>query len=88
MLSFWYEVNMLILRMLIWFVIGILFVHENLKRLTEEDEDSMLIGFEITFPALLEIAKNLGLNLPFDEPDLQMIYAKRELKLSKYKYLF
>ncbi|KAK3154427.1 hypothetical protein QOZ80_2BG0190390 [Eleusine coracana subsp. coracana] len=62
---------------------GMLFIHENLRRLTEEDEDWMLIGFEITFPALLEIAKNLGLNLPFDEPALQMIYAKREQKLSR-----
>ncbi|GJN21391.1 hypothetical protein PR202_gb08861 [Eleusine coracana subsp. coracana] len=63
---------------------GMLFIHENLRRLTEEDEDWMLIGFEITFPALLEIAKNLGLNLPFDEPALQMIYAKREQKLSRH----
>ncbi|TVU33986.1 hypothetical protein EJB05_15806, partial [Eragrostis curvula] len=61
---------------------GLSFVHENLWRLTEDDEDWMLVGFEITLPTLLDMAKNLGLGLPSDEPVLQEIYAKREIKLS------
>ncbi|TVU29579.1 hypothetical protein EJB05_21153, partial [Eragrostis curvula] len=62
---------------------GISFIHENLWRLKDEDEDWMLVGFEITFPILLEMAKNLGLNMPFDESALQEIYAKRDRKLAK-----
>jgi hypothetical protein len=44
----------------------------------------MPVGFEITLPTLLEMAKGLGLDLPYDEPVLQEIYSKRDLKLSKY----
>lgn len=44
----------------------------------------MPVGFEITLPTLLEMAKDLGLDLPYDEPALQEIYSRRELKLSKY----
>lgn len=52
-------------------------------RLTE-DEDWMLIGFEITLPTLLAMAKNSGLDIPYNDPALQFIYAKRDLKLAKY----
>ncbi|KAL6899274.1 hypothetical protein ACP4OV_005932 [Aristida adscensionis] len=62
---------------------GLSFIHENLWRLTEDDEDWMPVGFEITLPRLLEMAKYLGLDMPFDEPALQEIYAKRDLKLSR-----
>jgi len=33
---------------------------------------------------LLEKAKNLGVNIPVDDPMLEAIYAKRELKFTKY----
>ncbi|KAJ1279657.1 hypothetical protein BS78_04G170900 [Paspalum vaginatum] len=59
------------------------FICQNLWRLNEDDEDCMLVGFEITLPTLLEKAKDLGLDLPYDEPALQVIYAKREMKLAK-----
>lgn len=44
----------------------------------------MPIGFEITLPTLLEMAKDLGLDVPYNDPTLQLIYAKRDLKLAKY----
>jgi len=44
----------------------------------------MLFGFEMTFPMLLEMAKDIGLDLPYDEPPLQDIYAKRDLTLAQY----
>jgi hypothetical protein len=44
----------------------------------------MPAGFEIVLPTLLEKAKDLGLDLPYDEPALQVIFAKRDLKLAKY----
>ncbi|TKW32144.1 hypothetical protein SEVIR_2G150600v4 [Setaria viridis] len=62
---------------------GLSFIHGNLWRLTEEDAEWMPVGFEITLPTLLEMAKDLGLDLPYDEPALQEIYSRRELKLSK-----
>ena len=38
----------------------------------------------MTFPMLLEMAKDIGLDLPYDEPALQDIYAKRDLTLAQY----
>jgi hypothetical protein len=43
----------------------------------------MPIGFEIVFPAMLEEAKALGLDLPYENPILQSIYAARVEKLKK-----
>jgi len=43
----------------------------------------MLAGFETIFPTLLEMAKDIDLDIPCDEPALQDIYAKRDLKLAK-----
>ncbi|KAM3373211.1 hypothetical protein ACQJBY_019919 [Aegilops geniculata] len=62
---------------------GVLFIKENMNRLVEEEQDWMPCGFEINFPALLEKAKDLDLDIPYDHPVLEEIYAKRNLKLSK-----
>ncbi|CAN6232114.1 unnamed protein product [Urochloa humidicola] len=62
---------------------GLSFISKNLWRITEDDEDWMLIGFEMTFPTLIQMAKDLSLDIPFDEPALQVIYAKRCQKLTK-----
>lgn len=59
-----------------------------MSRLPEDDEDWMLAGFETIFPTLLEMAKDLGLEMHCDEPAVQQIYAKRDLKLAKYILLF
>lgn len=66
------------------FFLGLSFIRENLWRLEDNGlDDWMLAGFEITFPQLLEMAKDLGLDLPYDEPTLQDVYAKRDLKLAR-----
>ncbi|KAG2659241.1 hypothetical protein PVAP13_1KG363935 [Panicum virgatum] len=62
---------------------GLSFIHENIRRLPEDDENWMLAGFETIFPTLLEMAKDICLDIPCDEPTLQDIYAKRDLKLAK-----
>ncbi|KAF0906465.1 hypothetical protein E2562_011459 [Oryza meyeriana var. granulata] len=62
---------------------GLSYIQENLRRLGENDEEWMMVGFEITFPILLEKAKNLGLDINYDDPALQDIYAKRQIKLAK-----
>lgn len=45
----------------------------------------MPIGFEIAFPSLVEAARGLGIDFPYDHPALKGIYANRELKLKRYK---
>lgn len=56
-------------------------------RLEDSDlEDWMVVGFEITFPQLVEMARDLGLDVPSDEPSLQAIYARRDAKLKRYLY--
>uniref|UniRef100_A0A0E0M6Y2 Terpene synthase N-terminal domain-containing protein n=1 Tax=Oryza punctata TaxID=4537 RepID=A0A0E0M6Y2_ORYPU len=62
---------------------GLSFIRENAWRLAQEEDDWMLIGFEITFPALLEMAKVMGLDIPYDEPSFQAIHAKRNIKLAR-----
>jgi hypothetical protein len=55
-------------------------------RLIRDDENWTLSGFEIIFPMLLEKAKDLGIDIPFDDLTLEAIRAKRELKFNKYIY--
>uniref|UniRef100_A0ACD5WDW3 Uncharacterized protein n=1 Tax=Avena sativa TaxID=4498 RepID=A0ACD5WDW3_AVESA len=62
---------------------GLLFIRENMWRLAKEEEDWMLVGFEIAFPSLLEMAKNLNLDISYDDPAFQAINAKRNIKLTK-----
>lgn len=62
---------------------GLLFIRENMWRLAKEEAEWMLVGFEIAFPSLLEMAKNLDLDISYDDPALQAINAKRNLKLTK-----
>lgn len=62
---------------------GLSFISENMWRVTKDDENWTLSGFEIIFPMLIQKAKDLGINIPLDDPTLEAIYAKRELKLTK-----
>ena len=65
-------------------VLGLSFLHENMWRLAEEEQESMPIGFEIAFPSLIQIARNLGIDFPYDHPALHSIYSNREIKLKRY----
>jgi hypothetical protein len=49
----------------------------------EELDDWMLGGFEIIFPRLLEMAIDLGLEVPCDESALQDVFARRDIKLAR-----
>ncbi|XP_066341852.1 ent-copalyl diphosphate synthase AN1, chloroplastic-like isoform X8 [Miscanthus floridulus] len=62
---------------------GLSFLHENMWRLAEEEQESMPIGFEIAFPSLIQTARNLGIDFPYDHPALQSIYSNREIKLER-----
>lgn len=60
------------------------FIKENMHRLEDEDIELMPIGFEVAFPSLMEIAQMLDIQVPDDLPILQEIYARRNLKLTRY----
>ncbi len=55
----------------------------NLGKMEEDDPAHMPIGFEIVFPAMLEEANALGLDLSYESPILQSIHAARAEKLKK-----
>ncbi|KAK9139794.1 hypothetical protein Scep_009475 [Stephania cephalantha] len=62
---------------------GMSFVRQNLHKLNYEDPEHMLTAFEVRFPALTEMARNLGLKIPEEDPVLQELYAEREQKLKR-----
>lgn len=62
---------------------GVKFLQSNIQKMEDDDESHMPIGFEIVFPAMLDDAKALGLDLPYDAPILQQISAEREKKMNK-----
>uniref|UniRef100_A0ACD5Y4R1 Uncharacterized protein n=1 Tax=Avena sativa TaxID=4498 RepID=A0ACD5Y4R1_AVESA len=63
---------------------GLSFIRENWCMLEDEElDDSMLGGFEIILPRLLEMAMDLGLDVPCNESALQEVFAKRDLKLAR-----
>ncbi|XP_055831297.1 ent-copalyl diphosphate synthase 1 [Solanum dulcamara] len=64
-------------------LLGMSFMRENLSRIGDENAEHMPIGFEVAFPSLIEIAKKLDLDIPYDSPVLQDIYARRQLKLTR-----
>lgn len=59
------------------------FLQSNLQKMEDDDANHMPIGFEIVFPAMLDDAKALGLDLPYNAPILQQISAQREKKMKK-----
>lgn len=66
--------------------IGLSFIEENLCKIGNENAEHMPIGFEIAFPSLIEVARSLDIEVPDNSPVLQDIYAKRNLKLTRYDF--
>ncbi|XVF21764.1 hypothetical protein REPUB_Repub12eG0118100 [Reevesia pubescens] len=62
---------------------GLSFFKENISKLENENDEHMPIGFEVAFPSLLEIARSLNIEIPYDSHVFQDIYAKRDLKLTR-----
>lgn len=46
----------------------------------------MPIGFEVALPSLIDVAKDLGIEIPNDSSGVQEIYRRRNLKLTRYVY--
>ncbi|KAL6198766.1 hypothetical protein ACLB2K_028555 [Fragaria x ananassa] len=54
------------------------FFKENLHKIEDENKEHILIGFDVAFPSLLEIARSLNLEVPDDgTPVLHEIHARR-----------
>ncbi|KAH7437474.1 hypothetical protein KP509_05G074100 [Ceratopteris richardii] len=62
---------------------GIDFIHRNIERMGNEDEEYMPTAFEVVFPSLLEDARLLGLDLPYDSSVIEKLKREREKKLEK-----
>lgn len=60
------------------------FFTKNVDRLDKEEFLSLLTGFEISFPGLLDEAKLLGVDLPYDAPFFQVMEETRQEKLRRY----
>lgn len=71
------------LLLTIW-CLGLSFLEDNMWRLTKEDLEPMPVGFEIAFPSLIEAARSLGIEFPYEHNALQSIYYNREVKLNLY----
>ncbi|XP_078429971.1 ent-copalyl diphosphate synthase 1-like isoform X2 [Wolffia australiana] len=61
---------------------GVSFLSSHMKRL-DEDLEHMPIGFEVAFPALVEMATAMDLGIPTDSPGLEEINARKTLKLKR-----
>ncbi|KAL2535654.1 Ent-copalyl diphosphate synthase [Forsythia ovata] len=62
---------------------GIKYIRENMYKLEDENAEHMPIGFELAFPSIIEIARKLEIDIPYDSPVLKEIYARRNLKLTR-----
>ncbi|KAK6780531.1 hypothetical protein RDI58_022715 [Solanum bulbocastanum] len=63
--------------------LGMSFIKENLSKIADENTEHMPIGFEVAFPSLIEIGRNIGIHIPDDSLVLRDIYDKRKLKLTR-----
>ncbi|MCD9559421.1 Copal-8-ol diphosphate hydratase, chloroplastic [Datura stramonium] len=62
---------------------GVMFIKENLSKLEKGEVENMTCGFEFVFPALLERAQQLDIDIPYDALVLKDIYARREVKFAR-----
>ncbi|PHT58502.1 Copal-8-ol diphosphate hydratase, chloroplastic [Capsicum baccatum] len=62
---------------------GALFIKENICKIETGNVENMTCGFEIVFPALLEKAQHLDIDIPYDAPVLKNICARREMKFKR-----
>ncbi|KAI7755323.1 hypothetical protein M8C21_030169, partial [Ambrosia artemisiifolia] len=62
---------------------GLKFVKDNLYRLGDQHEEHKTHGLELVFPALIELARKLDIEVPNDSPVVKDLYKRREMKLLK-----
>ncbi|KAG6405342.1 hypothetical protein SASPL_132931 [Salvia splendens] len=63
---------------------GVTYINENVHKLKDGNIEHMTSGFEIVFPALVQRAKNVGVQgLPYDHPLIKEIASIKEERLKK-----
>nr|AVW89185.1 copalyl diphosphate synthase 3 [Andrographis paniculata] len=63
---------------------GISYIKENVYKLENADAEHMMCGFEIVFPAILQRARELGIEgLPYDAPVIAKIHNARTRKMER-----
>ncbi|KAI5070149.1 hypothetical protein GOP47_0014492 [Adiantum capillus-veneris] len=62
---------------------GVKFIHENIDKMGNEANDYMPTAFEVIFPALLEDAQLLGIDLPYDSLAVEKLKRERKKKLER-----
>ncbi|KAJ7950513.1 Copalyl diphosphate synthase [Quillaja saponaria] len=63
---------------------GMAFFNQNISKLKTENPENMLAGFEISFPALLEKARSLNIEIQDQHSSvLDDIFAQRDIKLKR-----
>ncbi|KAJ7950499.1 Copalyl diphosphate synthase [Quillaja saponaria] len=63
---------------------GMAFFNQNISKLKTENPENMLAGFEVSFPALLEKARSLNIEIQDQHSSvLDDIYAQRDIKLKR-----
>lgn len=62
---------------------GVLFIKENICKLETGNVENMTCGFEIVFPALLDKAQHLDIDIPYHAPVLKNICARRDMKFKR-----
>ncbi|XP_057980631.1 ent-kaurene synthase TSP4, chloroplastic isoform X2 [Malania oleifera] len=60
---------------------GLQFIELNFASAIDEKQHSP-IGFDIIFPGMIEHAKDLALNLPLEQKDINAMLSKREVELN------
>jgi len=62
---------------------GIEFLKKHAEMMEDEADNHRLTGFEVVFSAMLNEAKNLCLDLPYELPFIKQIIEQREAKLKR-----
>ncbi|KAM2009837.1 hypothetical protein ACFX16_004557 [Malus domestica] len=61
---------------------GLHFIESNVASATDEEQQSP-VGFNILFPAMIEYARNLKMNLPLGAPTLDALFHRRDFELKR-----
>ncbi|MCO5601744.1 hypothetical protein L7F22_055869 [Adiantum nelumboides] len=62
---------------------GVDFIYKNIHKFDEEEDDFMPTAFEVVFPGMLDDAKCLGIDLPYDSPAVRAIRQECRRKLNR-----
>ncbi|KAG6488057.1 bifunctional isopimaradiene synthase, chloroplastic-like [Zingiber officinale] len=62
---------------------GLNYLKNHVDEIETASESLITSGFEIAFPSMLNEAKNMGIDLPYDRPSIQKIIKFREKKMSR-----